>query len=76
MKIGRDSHSLSLIDRDSREAGVNRIENSGHFDVPDSVVNKLIRAEVVTIKIDFSNRPSIVWNVPQAVLNEWKQILR
>lgn len=75
IKVDNAVHSLSLIGKSFSEAGVNRIKNQGYFKVPESVARKISRAKSLTLKIGFSNRGDIIWDVPSGVLSEWKKVL-
>lgn len=72
VKIDNSIHSLKLINKSSREVGVNRIENRGYYEIPSSVAGKIKRARSVALKIIFSNKYDIVWDVPPGILSEWK----
>jgi hypothetical protein len=40
-----------------------------------SVKEKIINAKKMDIRVYFTNKPDIIWTVPDFVLNEWKQVL-
>ena len=72
MKIDGKIIQFSCVFTKNSVAGSNRLFTSAGFLLNDKT--KIKNAGKITIRVHMSNVPSITWDVPERVLNEWKKL--
>lgn len=74
MKIDGEIIHIPCGKTSSHAAGLNHLLTAGIYALNDKAITKIKNAEKITIRIYMSNVPSITWDVPERVLNEWKKL--
>ena len=48
----------------------------GGWRIEGEMIRKILEADSITVRVNYSQHPPTTWTIPLKILNEWKQVIR